>query len=53
MPYLSRDCTFGNKEPEVEEPTKDNEEDINKENKLHDNLIKLAHINITLPNGDL
>ena len=43
MLYLFRDCIFGPKEPEVAEPTKDTEEDTNKENKLYDNFIKLAN----------
>ena len=46
MLYLFRDCIFGPKEPEVVEPTKDTEDNTNKENKLYDNLIKLANIKL-------
>ena len=46
MLYLFRDCIFGPKEPEVVEPTKDTEEDTNKENKLYNNLVKLANIKL-------
>ncbi|MCR5308886.1 MAG: hypothetical protein K6E21_02090, partial [Bacilli bacterium] len=43
--FLFKDSIFGNnKEPEVEEPN--NTEEGNKENKLYDNLIKLANIKI-------
>lgn len=43
--YLFKDSIFGNnKEPEVEETN--NTEESNRENKLYDNLIKLANIKI-------
>ena len=40
--YLFKDSIFGNNvEPETQDNTGDTEDNINKENKLYDNIIKL------------
>ena len=47
MLYLFKDSIFGNnKEIETQDNTGDTEDNTNKENKLYDNLIKLANIKI-------